>query len=257
MKGMEVRDAFPRFRTGLLGAIDFLRRDIGAASLRILPYKSMIIPLVRCFATDKTAGFHPDARQRKALRKWFWHSCFSRRYSNSVDTAIAQDIAAVQQLLQGNTAEFDKRAVVVDPSYFTTNQFALTSVNTKVFVLLLAQAKPKSFLSAADVDLDKVLQTCNRTEFHHIFPKNYLARNGFPNKSQQFVLANFAFLSQRDNRSIQDKAPSEYEKMIPSEMKEAILASSLIPSTGLELSYEDFLRQRAQLLAKAANKLMA
>ena len=240
LKGAEVRDAFATFRTGLLGAIEFLRRDIGAVSLKVLPYKSMIIPLVRCFATDKAAGFHPNAAQRKALCKWFWHSCLSRRYSNSVDNAIAQDIAAVQQLLAGNTSEFDKRSIVVQPTFFTTNQFALTSVNTKVFILLLAQARPKSFLSAADVDLDDVLLTCNRTEFHHIFPKNYLALNGFTNKAEQFVLANFAFLSQKDNRSIQDKAPSDYAKMIPPGSKDAILAASLIPRAGLEAQYKDF-----------------
>ena len=257
LKGGEVRDAFPTFRTGLLGAIEFLRRDIGAISLKVLPYKSMIIPLVRCFATDKSAGFHPNAAQRTALRKWFWHSCFSRRYSNSVDNAIAQDIAAVQQLLAGNTSEFDKRSIVVPSTFFTTNQFALTSVNTKVFILLLAQAKPKSFLSSADVDLDEVLLSCNRTEFHHVFPKNYLALNGFADKVEQFVLANFAFLSQKDNRSIQDKAPSDYSKMIPPGSKEAILAASLIPSTGLDVDYKVFLAERAELLAAAANKLVA
>jgi hypothetical protein len=257
LKGPEVRDAFATFRTGLLGAIEFLRRDIGAVSLKVLPYKSMIIPLVRCFATDKAAGFHPNAAQRKALCKWFWHSCFSRRYSNSVDNAIAQDIAAVQQLLVGNTSEFDKRSVVVPPDFFTTNQFALTSVNTKVFILLLAQAKPKSFLSAADVDLENVLLTCNRTEFHHVFPKNYLSLNGFANKTDQFALANFAFLSQKDNRSIQDKAPADYAKMIPPGSKSAILAASLIPPTGLDIDYKGFLAERAVLLADAANKLVA
>ena len=217
----------------------------------------MIIPLARCFATDKAAGFHPDAKQRAALKKWFWHSCFSRRYSNSVDTAIAQDIAAVQQLLAGNPSEFEKRSAVITEDYFLANQFALTSVNTKVFILLLAQAKPKSFLSAADVDLNEVLLSCNRTEFHHVFPKNYLATHGVEEKQRQFVLANFAFLSQKDNRSIQDKAPSAYVAMMPPASVDAILAASLIPSGGLAMEYEKFTMQRAKLLAEEANKLLA
>lgn len=256
LKGSEVRDSFQVLRNGILGAIEFLRRDCGVASLKILPYKSMIIPLARCFATDKIAGFHPDAKQRAALRRWFWHSCFSRRYSNSVDNAIAQDIAATLQLLSGNTSEFEKRVVSVSAEYFKENVFALTSVNTKVFVLLLAQAKPKSFLSAADVDLDEVLVSCNRTEFHHVFPKNYLATNeGVKDRGSQFMLANFAFLSQKDNRSIQDKAPSEYAKMIPPASLDQILDSSLIPRDGLSLSYQEFISKRAELLAKAANEL--
>lgn len=258
LKGSEVRDAFTVLRSGVLGAIDFLRRDCGVASLKILPYKSMIIPLVRCFATDKAAGFHPDAKQRAALKRWFWHSCFSRRYSNSVDNAIAQDIAAVIQLLSGNTGEFEKRTTTVSPDYFIENVFALTSVNTKVFILLLAMAKPKSFLSAADVDLNDVLVSCNRTEFHHIFPKNHLAtKEGVTEKSQQFMLANFAFLSQKDNRSIQDKAPSEYMKMMPPGSLDAILESSIIPKGGLLMTYKDFAAERAKLLAKAANELFA
>lgn len=256
LKGSEVRDSFAIFRNGILGAIEFLRRDIGAMSLKILPYKSMVIPLVRCFATDRAAGFHPNAEQRAALKKWFWHSCFSRRYSNSVDTAIAQDIAAVQQVLAGNCAEFLKRNWQVEDSFFLDNQFALTSVNTKVYVLLLAQAKPKSFLSAADVDLNEVLLSCNRTEFHHVFPKNYLAMTGVDHKPAQFMLANFAFLSQRDNRSIQDKAPAEYSKMIPPGSRDAIFEASLIPKEGLDMQFGDFVFARASLLASAANRLL-
>lgn len=254
LKGSEVRDSFPILRNGILGAIEFLRRDCGVVSLKILPYKSMIIPLTRCFATDKASGFHPNAAQRAALVRWFWHSCFSRRYSNSVDNAIAQDIAAVAQLLTGNTAEFGKRHITVAPSYFTDNVFALTSVNTKVFILLLAAAKPKSFLSAADVDLGEVLVSCNRTEFHHVFPKNYLAtKAGVLDKAGQFMLANFAFLSQKDNRSIQDKAPSDYLKLMPPASADAILDASLIPRKGLEMSYRDFTTARANLLAAKAN----
>lgn len=257
LKGSEVRDSFRSLRNGILGAIEFLRRDCGVVSLKVLPYKSMIIPLSRCFATEKAAGFHPNAKQRAALRHWFWHSCFSRRYSNSVDNAIAQDISGVMQLLNGNTAELDKRVTTVQPSFFIENGFALTSVNTKVFVLLLANAKPKSFLSSADVDLDEVLVSCNRTEFHHIFPKNYLVKEGYNVKSDQFVLANFAFLSQKDNRSIQDKAPAEYVKLMPTGKLAAILEASIIPLGGLEMQYEAFIKARCELLAAKANNLLS
>lgn len=257
LKGTEVRDAFDIFKNGLLGAIDFLRRDCGVMSLKIMPYKSMIIPLTRCFATQNKAGFHPDAMQRSALKKWFWRSCFSRRYSNSVDSALTQDISAMQQLILGKLADIDKRTAIVQPDFFISNTFSLTSVNTKIFVLLLAQAKPKSFLSGADVDLNEVLISCNRTEFHHIFPKNYLAGTlGVVDKSKQFMLANFAFLSQKDNRSIQDKAPSEYTKIIPPGSIEQIFSSSYIPSDGLNMSYDQFASERSILLAEAANKLV-
>lgn len=257
MKGTEVRDAFDIFRRGLMGAIDFLRRDCGVVSLKVLPYKSMIIPLTRCFSTTSAAGFHPNSRQRQSLCRWFWHSCFSRRYSNSVDNAISQDIAAMAQLLLDNMQDLDKRVTTITEDFFTGNTFALSAVNTKVFVLLLAQSQPKSFLSAADVDLNEVLVSCNRTEFHHIFPKNYLfSKLGIVEKNQQFMLANFAFLSQKDNRSIQDKAPSEYSKLIPPGSIDAIFQAAFIPKGGLDMDYKSFTLERSKLLAQRANELL-
>ena len=47
-------------------------------------------------------------------------------------------------------------------------------------------------------------------------------------KAQQFMLANFVFLSRKDNRSIQDKAPSEYIKMMPPASLDSIPSSSII-----------------------------
>jgi len=70
------------------------------------------------------------------------------------------------------------------------------------------------------------------------------------------MLANFAFLSQTDNRSIQDKAPAEYARMIPPASKESVLDSALIPKGGLEMSYKDFTTARSQLLASKANELL-
>lgn len=255
LKGAEVRDQFQKFRNGVLGAIEFLRNDCGVRSLKIMPYKSMLIPLGMCFSTDKSAGFHPNAMQRAALVRWFWTSCFSRRYSSSVDTAISQDIQAFKKIQEGDASELEKRSVTVMPEFFTTNSFLLTSVNTRIFVLLLASAKPKSFISGAAVGLDEVLTSCNRTEFHHIFPNNHLIAAKVDNRSKRFMLTNFCFLSQTDNRSIQDKAPKAYKASIPTPLYDEILSANLIPSDGLDLSYDEFIEKRAALLAAAANKL--
>jgi hypothetical protein len=257
LKGTEVRDAFLLFRNGLMGAIDFLRRDCEVISIKVLPYKSMIIPLTRFFATDNVSGFHPDAKQRTSLKRWFWHSCFSRRYSNSVDSALSQDISSMILLLAKNSIDLDRRLANVTPDYFLSNTFSLTSVNTKVFILLLTQAQPKSFLSAAEVDLRNVLMSCNRTEFHHIFPKNYLAtKESVTDKSQQSMLANFAFLSQKDNRIIQDKAPSDYIKLMPKDSIDVIFNASYIPKDGFEMSYSEFTKERSKILSEKANKLL-
>ncbi|MFT8421762.1 MAG: DUF262 domain-containing protein [Gluconacetobacter sp.] len=255
LNGDEVRRRFVEFEQGVRGAVEFLRRRCHVASLKILPYHSMIVPLVRFFATTNPAGFHPNSMQSENLIRWFWRSCFSRRYSNSVDTALGQDIDAVIKLRSGDDSGFARAVPIVDPSFFTDNIFSLNSVNTKTFILLLAHSRPLSFWSAQPVDLDNVLLSCNRTEFHHIFPKAYLAGIGVYGRDRQFVLANFAFLSQTDNRRIRDRAPHVYEADIPIADRETILRSAFIPQDGLRSTYSDFIAARAVLLAEKATEL--
>jgi hypothetical protein len=234
---------------GIKGAVEFLQKQCGVVSLKVLPYKSMLIPLVRFFATENENGFHPTAEQLNTLRAWFWSSCFSRRYSNSVDTSLDADIKAAIHLREKKDAkDFNLVLPRIDRSFFLNNVFSLTAVNTKSFVLLLASKAPRSFLSGANIDLNTVLLTCNRTEFHHVFPKNHLETTGVTNRDEQFRLANFAFLSQTDNRKIKNRPPSNYQDDIPGGAKDDILGRAMIPKGALTDSYENFCKARADML---------
>ena len=160
-------------------------------------------------------------------------------------------------LVDGNCDQLVKDGITVPPSFFMENVFSLGAVNSKTFILLLAENKPLSFISGAIVNLDEVLQSCNRTEFHHIFPKNYLHIGlGLTDRSRQYALANFAFLSQKDNRSIRDRPPSDYVKDIPETVRQDVLVRAYIPENGMNIDYLDFLNKRAELLASAANNLL-
>ncbi len=255
LKGPEVRERFMEFAQGVRGAVEFLRKNCNVSSLKVLPYHSMIIPLVKFFATEKTAGIHPTADQRVALVRWFWQSCFSRRYSNSVDTALSQDIAAVIKTKNGDTSDFNRPVPPISADFFKYNVFNLSSVNTKTFILLLAHERPLSFYSSQPVDLEAVLLSCNRTEFHHVFPKAHLSRIGIIERERQFALANFAFLSQADNRRIKDRAPAAYEADMSQADLPKILAAASIPAGGLQLSFDEFIEKRAELLRLKAISL--
>lgn len=254
LKGSDVRDKFNSLTIGIKGAVEFLQKQCGVVSLKVLPYKSMLIPLVRFFTTDNEAGLHPTGEQLSTLRAWFWTSCFSRRYSNSVDTALESDIKACIQLRTKQDASlFNLTPPKIDRDFFLSNVFSLTAVNTKTFILLLASKFPRSFLSGANIDLNTVLLTCNRTEFHHIFPKNFLSEKlKITGRESQFRLANFAFLSQTDNRKIKNRPPAEYEADIPGVSHSDILARALIPKGSLSGAYEDFCQARADLLLQEA-----
>ncbi len=255
LNGPIVRERFGEVKAGILGAIDFLAGELKVHSLRAMPFPAMIVPLARFFATDAAAGTPYDDDQRRELTRWFWRACFARRYSSGVGRAHAADIAALAALRDDPKKVVSDFACTIEGRFFYENTFSLSSVNSRTMIMLLAQSDPMSFISGQAVDLKEVLKTCNRTEFHHIFPKRHLASADFAPRHQN-LLANICFLSSADNQKIKAESPSVYKELLPQEQIGAILQSNIIPEGGLDMNYIPFITARAGLLVEAANKLI-
>jgi hypothetical protein len=84
LNGAEVRARFDEVVNGIKGAIDFLRTNLHVESLDNLPFQTLLVPLSVFFAVpgNELAGYSDD--QRRRLVRWFWRTCFSRRYSSGV-----------------------------------------------------------------------------------------------------------------------------------------------------------------------------
>ena len=111
---------------------------------------------------------------------------------------------------------------------------------------------PYSLLSGAKIDLDKVLKKASKHEYHHIFPKKYLERQGVP-RNEINTLANICFLTRADNNAIKDNAPGKYGEKIEPDRKEEYLKYAFIPAEFESQSYEEFIKSRTDLLEKKAN----
>lgn len=253
LHGPTVRSQFEVVQRSILSAIEFLRKEVNVHSLEILPYPALLVPLARFFKTDQTSGYHPTAKQRRKLVRWFWANCFTRRYSSGVNKAHQADIAFMDALRANENADFDV-AGHVDPWFFLST-FNVGNVNTKVFILMLASMKPRSLISAAKVDLEAALVRCNRNEFHHIFPKAFLNRTSDENLDKTNSLANFCFLSAADNQAIKDKNPVEYIHLIPTVHRETNFQKAMLPPEWYRMKFVDFLADRLQLLGNRAADL--
>jgi hypothetical protein len=256
LHGPTVRDQFDVIERAILSAIEFLRKELNVQSLEIFPYPAMLVSLARFFRTESTSGYHPTAKQRRALIQWFWASCFSRRYSSGVNKAHAVDIAWMDHL---RNDENTKLHIVgsLDPLFFFST-FNIGTVNTKVFVLMLASMKPKSLISGARVDLENVLLRCNRNEFHHIFPKAFVqkAKNiDSEDVDRVNCLSNFCFLSSSDNQKIKDKDPKDYINLIPVAQRDSNFQRAILPNGWSGMNFRDFYASRMELLAHKAAEL--
>jgi len=254
LHGPTVRDRFDEIKRGILGAIDFIKKQLLIESLSLMPYPAMLVPLSAFFSTSLVSGVHPNAKQRDAIVKWYWRSCLSRRYSSGVGRAHAADIALMNSLKSGHEPDILKTVRPIDPGFFIENRFTIGNVNSKILINLLSQKQPVSLLSGAKIDLSAVLQKANKNEFHHIFPRAHLKRSGLENEKIN-AIANICFLSKSDNNRIKDKEPAAYVSMITDSKKSEILETNLIPSNFSSLSYDDFLQNRSLLISSFANFL--
>ena len=131
-------------------------------------------------------------------------------------------------------------------------------------VWLVIKSHDKGFLSA-HVDVEAMLE--NRDDIHHLFPKNYLTKNGVP-QSLYNQIANYLFLQQEINIKISDDTPCVYMKKVYEQCrtKKPVyggivderklyrnLEQNCIP-TGFEdmdiSDYANFLEMRRKLMAK-------
>ena len=254
LHGPTVRANFEKIKRGILGAIDFVKKELMIESLSLMPYPAMLVPLAAFFATDSASGVHPTHGQRDAIIKWYWRSCLSRRYSSGVGRAHHADITLMQSIRFRDDYDILKSVKAIEASFFVENRFSIGNVNSKILINILSQKHPTSLLSGAKISLSEVLQKANRNEFHHIFPRAHLKRAGMDNEAIN-SLSNICFLSKSDNNRIKDKDPSSYVSMMTKGKEKEILETNLIPANFATLKYQEFLEARARLLADFSNSL--
>ena len=253
MRGSDVRDKFELIKNGVRGAIDFAKSVFGAESLYNLPYAPMLVPLAAFFAANDGTQVAYNNDQRRQISRWFWRTALSRRYSSGFSRNLHADILEILKLRENKQSELGNFSTDIDPNFFILNDFGMGNVNTKTFILLLASAKPVSFVSGTSIDLAKKIKKANRNEFHHLMPKAFLRQTDQKFYSEN-CLANFCFLSRADNQTLGGEAPSEYKNKLPA-THDHILATAVCPNSLWEDDYVKFIRQRADLLTNKAREL--
>lgn len=255
LKGEEIRSRFAEIEQGITGALDFLSREVNVKHYKMLPFPGILVPLSAFFATEKPEGRNYTAKQKDHLLRWFWRSLFSRRFSSDVNERQAHDIVEMQKLSTDENHAFKhpKTEIKLD---FSKSVFSTANANSRVLILLLSNVNAYSFLSGAKIDPAKVLKKASKHEFHHIFPQKHLTGIG-KSLNEINVLANICFLTRADNNNIRAKDPKVYLKQMGHDKIAEYLASAFCPVNTADLSYEDFLAARTELLTQQAQKLMA
>lgn len=204
------------------------------------------------------------------VRRWLVLSILTGRYSSSPESNFDFDS---KQISQKSFDEYLKETEQAELSDAFWDVGLPQSLNTSVasspyFLVFLAaqiKANDKGFLSS-NVSLHDLILL--RGDIHHLFPKNYLVKNGFNNRNQYNQVANYVYMQSEINIKVGDKSPKDYFSLINDQFtsdKPKItgivshdellknLDQHCIPEAVMHMDvvdYQDFLGERRKLMAQ-------
>lgn len=222
------------------------------------------------YLTLKQRNIRPDLIE-KQVRRWIVMSILTQRYASAPESAFDYDIRRLsnsEDILTVIDDEIDRQLnetfwsdILVE--YFNTS--VVSSPYWKTFLMAQIKLGDRGFLSK-DIAVRTLIE--NRGDIHHIFPKNYLQKNGHDNRGEYNQIANFAMLQTEINIQISDRAPMDYMKSIEKQCAgeenkfgainnledlKKNMAENCIPlgfENMTESDYKDFLLARRKLMAK-------
>lgn len=210
----------------------------------------------------------PAADLEQLVRRWYVMSVLRGRYTGSPETAFDFDIRQIEA--RGLVAYAESVIASELPESFwsgTLPQLMDTSSSNSPYFICYqaAQVKlcDKGFLSRDITVLDLLM---NRSDVHHLYPRNYLKRQGLA-RGRYNQIANFVLAQSEINIAIGDRPPEQYFRELLMQCQggprryggitdeaelRANLRMSCVPEeliNGSELAYDEFLEMRRGLMA--------
>ncbi len=171
------------------------------------------------------------------VRKWLVLSVLTGRYSGSPESMFDYDIKRFDMF---NPEEYLKNVETGELSDAYWNHILPERLNTsvasspyfKLYLMAQVKANDKGFLSK-HLTIQTLIE--NRGDIHHLFPKNYLQKNGLKSRGDYNQIANYAYTQQEINIKIKDAAPKVYLKDVLNQIE------NKVPTIGEIVNLEELL----------------
>lgn len=203
------------------------------------------------------------------VKRWLVYSILTGRYSGSPESAFDYDIKQISKKSFEEILREREEAELSDAFWNASLPQSLeTSVASSPYfhVFLASQVKSndRGFLSK-DVLVSDLISL--RGDIHHLFPKDYLKKNGL-DRSKYNQIANYVYMQSEINIKVGNKPPKDYFEIIKTQMidnnkqvsglaTEQQLLDNLkmncVPTEIQEMrieDYNDFLTIRRKLMAQ-------
>ncbi len=226
------------------------------------------------FLLLREKNVNPDIIE-KLVKRWVVMSIITQRYSSSPESQFDRDIRRLDEaedLVQYINDELDRRlgenfwdGILVEDF----NTPVVSSPYWKTYLIAQIALNDSAFLSK-DMKVRTLVE--GRGDVHHLFPKDYLKKNGKDKKGTYNQIANFALIQTETNLQITNKSPKDYMSeinnqcesgnatigsILDKELLKTNMEANCIPENFERMTvddYDEFLKQRRILMAKKIKK---
>jgi len=244
----KVEQAWEKMAVAVNKVRSFIKEEYGVENMDILKSGSLLVPAIALHY--RWALSSPAERDYDGLAGWLALASIHRRYSGASETALEQDLKAcrsddpIGNLLSNLRSQIKQRSLRTTSSNFG----GFLQDKGALFAAYIA-CRYKGHKSLVTLLKGKILNTYHDIQRHHIFPR---AKGVEGDRRLLDTIANIAFISTDENKSLSDDSPSVYLHGIPQER----LESNCIPTEESFWSYhnrEKFWENRRKSLAEAFN----
>ena len=202
------------------------------------------------------------------VRRWLVYSILTGRYSGSPESTFDFDIKQISQKPFDQYLREKEEGELSDAFWNASLPQSLdTSVASSpyfhVFLAAQVKANDRGFLSK-DILVGDLVSL--RGDIHHLFPKDYLKKNGL-DKSKYNQIANYVYMQSEINIKVGNKSPRDYFEIITTQIQDSSrqvsglstqqellgnLQMNAVPAEIMQMSinnYNDFLTARRKLMA--------
>lgn len=210
-----------------------------------------------------------EGDRKRIVRRWFVMSMLTGRHSGSFESTWEQDIRRIRTLGAAAYLKQIEESELTDGFWKVALPASLETTSTaspffQTFLAAQVATGARGFLSKS-ITVAAMHQQSG--DIHHIVPKDYLRKNGFPDRADYNQVANFALTETPINISIGNKPPVQYMAEVAAQIEsgqltlgeitsvsdlERNLEENAVPAnlaTVTAGSYPEFLAERRRLIA--------
>ena len=259
----EIQDGMARATRQIDQCLNYIGGRLGLDHDRVFFGRFAVPVMARYLDQRQAKPLGPmDERERDKLLFWYLQAAMWGRFSGSTETAIDQDLEALEAETGGLDRLLERLRLwhggsfQAEPGHFTG--WSLGARFYPVLYFLTRMGEAQDWGTGLPLK-SGLLGKMSRLEVHHIFPKARLYESDCNyTRPEVNAIANFCFLTKDTNLFIRDRPPQAYFPEVEASHPGA-LASQWVPDDPALWRidrFRDFLEVRQELLANELNRRM-